>query len=119
MQNYSQKPRKKKWVIREEALGVDPARETALVEDIGVSPCMARLLCLRGYDEPATARDFLYVQTEKLCDTALLADIVPANMVCTTSLLYNQHADLTRFTHAQLALLTHFEIREEVLPDGE
>lgn len=49
----------------------------------------------------------------------LLADIAPANMVCTTSLLYNQHADLTRFTHAQLALLTHFEIREEVLPDGE
>ena len=49
----------------------------------------------------------------------LLADIVPANMVCTTSLLYNQHADLTQFTHAQLALLTHFEIREEVLPDGE
>lgn len=49
----------------------------------------------------------------------LLADIVPANMVCTTSLLYNQHADLTRFTRAQLALLTHFEIREEVLPDGE
>lgn len=49
----------------------------------------------------------------------LLADIVPANMVCTTLLLYNQHADLTRFTHAQLALLTHFEIREEVLPDGE
>lgn len=49
----------------------------------------------------------------------LLADIVPANMVCTTSLLYNQHADLTRFTHAQLAALTHFAIREEVLPNGE
>lgn len=49
----------------------------------------------------------------------LLVDIVPANMVCTTSLLYNQHADLTRFTHAQLALLTHFAIREEVLPNGE
>lgn len=49
----------------------------------------------------------------------LLADIVPANMVCTTSLLYNQHADLTRFAHAQLAALTHFAIREEVLPNGE
>lgn len=49
----------------------------------------------------------------------LLADIVPTNMVCATSLLYNQHADLTRFTHARLALLTHFNIREEVLPDGE
>ena len=70
----------------------------------------------------------VYTQTVKVALTAkrnqqaveeLLADIVPANMVCTTSLLYNQHADLTRFTHAQLALLTHFEIREEVLPDGE
>ena len=49
----------------------------------------------------------------------LLAGIVPANMVCTTSLLYNQHADLTRFTYASVDLLTHFEIREEVLPDGE
>ena len=78
MQNYSQKPRKKKWVIREETQGVNPARESALVEDIGVSPCMARLLCLRGYDTPSTARDFLYVQTEKLCDNALLSDIVPA-----------------------------------------
>ena len=70
----------------------------------------------------------VYTRTVKVALTAkrnqqaveeLLADIVPANMVCTTSLLYNQHADLTRFTHAQLALLTHFEIREEVLPDGE
>lgn len=72
--------------------------------------------------------DGRYMLTVKVALTAkhnqqaveeLLAGIVPANMVCTTSLLYNQHADLTRFTHAQLALLTHFAIREEVLLDGE
>lgn len=49
----------------------------------------------------------------------LLADIVPANMVCTTSLLYNPHSLLARLTHAQLAALTHRDIREEVLPLGE
>lgn len=49
----------------------------------------------------------------------LLADIVPVNMVCTCSLLYNQHAALERFTHAQLAALTHYAIREEVLPNGD
>ena len=49
----------------------------------------------------------------------LLADIVPANMVCTTSLLYNPHSLLARLTHAQLAALTHREMREEVLPLGE
>ena len=78
MQNDSVKPRKKKWSIREETRGVDQAAERSLVDDIGVSPCMARLLCLRGYDTPQSARDFLYIQTERLCHTALLSDIVPA-----------------------------------------
>ena len=66
-----------------------------------------------------TVRVALTAKRNQQAVEELLADIVPANMVCTTSLLYNQHADLTRLTHAQLALLTHFEIREEVLPDGE
>lgn len=78
MQNDSVKPRKKKWSIREEARDINQAAERSLMDDIGVSPCMARLLCLRGYDTPQSARDFLYIQTERLCDTALLSDIVPA-----------------------------------------
>ena len=49
----------------------------------------------------------------------LLGVIVPANMVCTATLLYNQHITLARLTHAQLAALTHRDIREEVLPLGE
>lgn len=66
-----------------------------------------------------TVRVALTAKRNQQAVEELLADIVPANMVCTTSLLYNQHADLTRFTHAQLAALTHFAIREEALPDGE
>lgn len=78
MQNYSAKPRKKKWLLRENTQGIDTEAERALTDEVGVSPTMARLLCLRGYTTPETARDFLYIRTEQLADTNLLADIVPA-----------------------------------------
>lgn len=48
----------------------------------------------------------------------LLHSIVPANIVISCSLLYNQHQTLNRFTHAQLAAYTHDELRNEVLPDA-
>ena len=74
---------------------------------------------LDGGKYTLTVKGALTAKRNQQAGEELLADIVPANMVCTTSLLYNQHADLTRFTHAQLAALTHFAIREEVLPNGE
>ena len=48
----------------------------------------------------------------------LLADIVPANMICTTSLLYNTWEQIKRLTWGELKKLTWREIKEEVLPDG-
>lgn len=48
----------------------------------------------------------------------LLADIVPANMVCITSLLYNTWEQIKRLTWGELKKLTWREIKEEVLPDG-
>lgn len=48
----------------------------------------------------------------------LLEDIVPANMVCTTSLLYNTWEQIKRLTWGELKKLTWREIKEEVLPDG-
>ena len=48
----------------------------------------------------------------------LLADIVPANMVCTTSLLYNTWEQIKKLTWVELKKLTWREIKEEVLPDG-
>lgn len=41
---------------------------------------------------------------------------VPANLMVSVSLLYNQHEKLARYTHDQLAVFTHKELREEVLP---
>lgn len=48
----------------------------------------------------------------------LLAGIVPANMVCTTSLLYNTWEQIKKLTWGELKKLTWREIKEEVLPDG-
>lgn len=45
----------------------------------------------------------------------MLERITPQNMLLTVRLRYNQHSLLNQFTHAQLAALTHKQIREEVL----
>lgn len=49
---------------------------------------------------------------------ALLKRVVPANIVVDLSLMYNQHKDVARFTHAQLHVMTHEQIRSEVLTNG-
>ena len=59
-----------------------------------------------------------YTLTVKVALTAKLADIVPPNMVCTTSLLYNTWEQIKKLTWGELKKLTWREIKEEVLPDG-
>ena len=49
----------------------------------------------------------------------MLGRIAPANMIIDLSLLYNQHKTIGRYTHRQLAEMTHFQIRDEVLMDGK
>ena len=46
----------------------------------------------------------------------MLERITPQNMELTVQLRYNQHSTLARYTHAQLAVFTHKQIREEVMP---
>jgi len=41
--------------------------------------------------------------------------IVPANIVVTVELRYNQHFTLANFTHAQLGQHTHYNLRNEVI----
>ena len=48
---------------------------------------------------------------------ALLARVIPANILLDFSLLYNQHLTLAKYTHAQLSNYTHDFIRNEVLPE--
>lgn len=80
MEKNPNRARTKKWIIREEVSGVDPAAERLLTEEVGVSLPLSRVLCLRGHTTPDAARDYLRMQTERLCDPFLLTDVEPAVM---------------------------------------
>lgn len=47
----------------------------------------------------------------------LLDRIVPANLIVSLEVIYNQHSTLAAFTHAFLANYTHNQIRNEVLSE--
>lgn len=48
----------------------------------------------------------------------LLERVIPVNLVVNLSQLYNTHAELGQFTHAQLAAYSHYNLRNEVLKNG-
>ena len=41
--------------------------------------------------------------------------MVPANIIITVELRYNQHLTLANFTHRQLSRYTHYQLRNEVI----
>lgn len=43
--------------------------------------------------------------------------VVPCNLICTVTMLYNQHSQYTQYTHSQLSSYTHSSLKSEVL-DG-
>lgn len=45
--------------------------------------------------------------------------VTPANMIIELIQLYNSQLDLSKYTHGQLALITHHNLRNEVIPYGE
>lgn len=55
-------------------------------------------------------------QVDIITDT--LERILPYNMAFMVELLYNTHANLSKFTHTQLSAYTHDQLRNEVLING-
>lgn len=78
MHNLPFAQRMKKWVIRDEGQKVSDEDVKCLTDNLGLSPTLARLLCLRGYSTPDEARDFLYMKTEMLCDPESMLDLPAA-----------------------------------------
>lgn len=48
----------------------------------------------------------------------LLDRVVPANIVIQLTVLYNAHKVFTPYTHQELKAYTHYQLRNEVLTDG-
>ena len=56
-------------------LPCDDAQTSALAAALNLHPTLARLLCLRGLGDPATAQRFLNPSLDHLHDPYLLADM--------------------------------------------
>jgi single-stranded-DNA-specific exonuclease len=61
-----------------QSLACDEAAVTRLAGELQVSPVTARLLCIRGLDEPTRAQRFLSPSLADLHDPFALADMTPA-----------------------------------------
>lgn len=87
-----------------------------------------RLQALCGGDGYSLAVDYgAYTLTVRVALTEnrnlqatqdVVAEMAPANMVVSCTLMYNQNEMFTHFTHAQLAAYTHNQLKSEVFPNG-
>ncbi len=69
---------RKRWVLKNEYPASAEEAIGKIAETLGVSQILARLLYSRGYETPESARRFIRMESELLCDPFLLADIEPA-----------------------------------------
>jgi single-stranded-DNA-specific exonuclease len=61
-----------------ERLSCNDEAARGLVDALKISPAVARLLAIRGIDDPETAQRFLYPSLDHLHDPFMLADMAPA-----------------------------------------
>lgn len=47
----------------------------------------------------------------------IIKKMLPANIALTYSLKYNQHSTLAKYTHVQLAELTHYQVRNQIMDE--
>ncbi|HBJ19335.1 MAG TPA: single-stranded-DNA-specific exonuclease RecJ, partial [Clostridiales bacterium] len=70
--------KEKNWIFRlPDSTASEPAVR-AIADALGIPPIVAKLLYCRGYETPETARGFLAMESELLCDPFLMKDADPA-----------------------------------------
>ncbi len=66
---------RKKWLIHGDEGNVTRPMIDAVSQALHIHPVTAQLLCLRGYQTPKDASDFVCLKTEMLCDPMQLSGI--------------------------------------------
>ncbi len=67
--------KEKRWIIGEDTSPEAQQLAAELASELGISPILARLLCIRGYKTPREALSFLRLENEILGDPFLLCDM--------------------------------------------
>ena len=78
MNQEKNKVKEKKWILKTEVTDSVSAAAGKIASELGISPIIAKLLYQRGYTDAASAKAFLYMETEVLSDPFKLADMKKA-----------------------------------------
>lgn len=73
-----ERPIEKRWILRDDGTPATHAAAADVATALGVSRIMGQLLVNRGYKDPVSAKSFIQMESELLCDPLMLEDIRPA-----------------------------------------
>ncbi len=73
MKNTNEK-KEKNWVLRSDRSEQTNNAVAGIAEALGIDSVVARLLYTRGYTDAESAKSFVYMETEMLCDPFLMKD---------------------------------------------
>lgn len=75
MNAKSIKTKEKKWILKSDESGEAYSQKQLIASELGINPIVAELLYNRGYTDPISAKSFLYMESEMLCDPFSMKDM--------------------------------------------
>ena len=69
------KTKEKKWILKGSTDLSSRTAKEKIAKDLGINPIIADLLYTRGYTTPETAKNFLYMENEMLCNPFDMKDM--------------------------------------------
>ena len=67
--------KEKRWIIKSDFSEEASAAVAEISRELGIAPVIARLLYNRGYHDPASAKEFIYMESEMLSDPFEMKDM--------------------------------------------
>ena len=78
MEQNAKKRNERVWVVKEDTSPAGKEAALRIRDALGIHPVVAALLVNRGYKDVESARRFLSMESELLCDPFALTDVIPA-----------------------------------------
>ncbi|MBO5207106.1 MAG: single-stranded-DNA-specific exonuclease RecJ [Clostridia bacterium] len=67
--------KEKRWIVKSEHSPIPSSAVKEIADGLGINSTVASLLYSRGFCDVAKAKDFIYMESELLCDPFLMADM--------------------------------------------
>ncbi len=77
MQIKKENQKEKKWILKSCCEEKSDSAILAISSELGINPIIAELLYNRGYKTPKEAKNFIYMESEMLCNPFEMKDMAP------------------------------------------